>query len=283
MRIPTLLVAFAVAFPLTSAAEGDSPWLPIPGQYALSASYTQETAKEGYVGTTKLSISAITGGAATEFKRTTTRIGINYGFRDAVSFDASVGYGDVEVGSADSDSGVLDSVVGVKWRVVDEYVVDMFPTITLRGAAIINGNYDGGRLGGLGNDANGYELAAIVGKQFNNMFSLSGEVAVQNRSNNVPNATSLEVGAQYHFALRWSASAGYSSKKYGGDLDIGATEFTASRFQEVRDEHKLAKLSIGYAVAHNQGVTLNLAKSVGSGRNSVVDDQVVGVSYTYAL
>jgi hypothetical protein len=98
----------------------------------------------------------------------------------------------------------------------------------------------------------------------------------------VPNATFLEAGARYRFAPGWSASVGYSDKKYGGSLDIGGPGFSPDRFQQVRAERSVAKLGLGYGFAGNQGVALNLAKAL-SGRNTVKDDQIVGVSYTFAF
>jgi hypothetical protein len=52
-----------------------------------------------------------------------------------------------------------------------------------------------------------------------------------------------------------------------------------ARFQEVRAERGVAKLGVGFAFAANQGVALNFARAV-NGRNTVNDDQVIGVSYT---
>jgi hypothetical protein len=97
----------------------------------------------------------------------------------------------------------------------------------------------------------------------------------------VPTARFFEVGARYRLAPQWSASLGYSNKKYGGSLDIGGPGFTPDRFQDVRAERGVIKLGAGYALAGNQGVALNLARVV-SGRNTVKDDQVIGLSYTFA-
>ena len=44
----------------------------------------------------------------------------------------------------------------------------------------------------------------------------------------------------------------------------------------------MVKLGLGWAVAGNQGLALILAKTT-SGRNTVKDDQVTGLSYTYAF
>ena len=282
MKIRTLLAAAALTLPLAALAEGDSPWLPIPGQFSLSLNHTEQSGNDAYIGSTQLAVSAITGGAASSFKRSTTNLRLGYGFSDAVSFDATLGYGNVKAGAADKDSGPIDSVIGINWRVLDEFERPGFPTLTLRGAAIINGSYDGARLAALGNDQKGIELAVLLGKQLTPAFSVWAEVGVQDRSGAVPKATFFDLGARYRFAPKWSASLGYSAKNYSGDLDIGGPGFSPARFQEVRAERGIARLGIGYAIAGNQGVALNLAQVV-SGRNTVKDNQIVGVSYTIAF
>ena len=281
-HIRTLLSAAALTLPLAALAEGDSPWLPIPGELSLTLNHTEQSASDAYIGDTRLPLSAITGGAASKYRRSTTQLRVGYGLSDSVSLDATLGYGKVKVGAADNDSGLIDSVFGVNWHVLDEFERPALPTLTLRGAAIIKGSYDGARLAALGNDQNGFELAVLLGKQITPALGLWAEVGVQHRSGGVPNASFVDLGARYRFAPAWSASLGYSSKQYGGDLDIGGPGFTPARFQEVRAERGVAKLGVGYAFAGNQGLALNLARVV-SGRNTVKDNQVIGLSYTYAF
>ena len=99
----------------------------------------------------------------------------------------------------------------------------------------------------------------------------------------MPSAVFFELGARYRFAPKWSASLGYSEKKFHGNLDIkGAGFSSAAQFQQVREERGVVKLGLGWAIAGNQGLALNLAKTT-SGRNTVKDDQVTGLSYTYAF
>jgi hypothetical protein len=279
MRTRHFLAATVLALPLTALAEADSPWLPIPGQFTLGFSQTEQSGKSAYIGSTEMPLSAITGGGASKYKRSTTQFRASYGLSDSVSLDAALGFGRVEVGLADRDNGSTDSVLGVNWRVLDEFERPGLPSLTLRGAAILKGSYEGGRLASVGKDANGYELAVILGKQFTPELSLWSELGFQDRTDNVPNATFFELNGRYRFAPRWSATLGYSTKKFGGNLDIGGPGFAPSRFQQVREERELVKLGVGFAFAGNQGVALNLAKVTG-GRNSVKDDSTVGVSYT---
>jgi hypothetical protein len=278
-HLRTLLAAATLTLPLAALAEGDSPWLPIPGAFALSLNHTEQSAGNAYIGDTELPVATITGGGASKYKRSTTSLRFGYGLNDSVSFDAAVGFGKVKVGGADSDSGRTDATLGLNWRVLDEYERPGFPTLTLRGAAIFKGDYDGARLAALGNAQNGIELALLLGKELTPAFALWAEVGLQDRSGGVPNATFFDLGARFRFAPKWSLSLGYSDKKYGGDLDIGGAGFSPDRFQEVRTERSVAKLGIGYAIAGNQGLALNFA-SVLSGRNTVKDDQVIGLSYT---
>ena len=282
MKIQTLLAAATLILPLAALAENDSPWLPIPGQVSLSVNHTEQSGDSAYIGSARQPLLAVTGGGASKYRRSATQLRLGYGLSDAVSLDATLGYGKVRVGAADNSSGRLDSILGVNWRVLDEFERPGLPTLTLRGAAIIKGGYDGARLAALGNAQNGVEVAVILGKQVTSSLALWAEAGVQDRSGSVPNAVFYEVGARYRFAPSWSASLGYSDKKYGGNLDIGGPGFTPSRFQDVRAERGVAKLGIGYAIAGNQGLALNLAKAV-SGRNTVKDDHIVGLSYTYAF
>ena len=282
MQFRHLLISTLAALPLVAFAEGDSPWLPIPGQVSLGLNHTEQSGDNAYIGNKLLPLTAITGGAASKYKRATTTLRLDYGLSDALSFDATIGFAKVKVGAADNDSGMTDSTLGLRWRVLDEYEDPALPTLTLRGAAILKGNYDGARLASVGKDANGFEVAIVLGKQITPTFALSGEVGVQNRSDNVPNAIFYELAARYRFAPQWSASLGYSNKKFGGNLDIGGAGFSPARFQEVREERGVVKAGVGYAFASNQGVALNLAKTT-SGRNTVKDDQAIGLSYTFAF
>ena len=151
MKIQTLLAAATLILPLAAVAENDSPWLPIPGQVSLSVDHTEQSGDSAYIAGTRLPLSAITGGGASKYRRAATQLRLGYGLSDAVSLDATLGYGKVRVGAADNSSGRLDSILGVNWRVLDEFERPGLPTLTLRGAAIIKGGYDGARLAALGN------------------------------------------------------------------------------------------------------------------------------------
>lgn len=268
--------------PQFAMAEGTSPWLPIPGEFSITANYTFQSGDAAYIGENEIPVSAITGGAADDFERSTKTLLLSYGLSDTFAVDASLGYGDVEVGSADEDDGLTDTNIGLSWRVVDEYLSPGLPTLTLRGAVIIKGDYDGARLASVGNDENGFEFSLLAGKQLTNKLALSGEIGLQTRGGEVPNARHYHINAHYQIAEKWNATLGYSFKDYGGTLDIGGPGFTPARFQEVNAERELVKFGVGYALAANQGVSFTFATVV-DGRNTVIDDEIFSLSYTFSL
>ena len=195
LTLSTLTLA-TLTLPLLAHAEGLSPWLPIPGDVAISLNLSQQSGDTAYVGSTELPLSAITGGGANRYKRSTTTLRLGYGLSDSVALDASLGRGTVKVGGADNSSGSVDSTAGVSWRVLDEYEQSGLPTVTVRGGAIFKGSYDGARLAALGNAANGFEVSVAVGKQVTSALSLWAELGVQDRSNSIPKATFFELGAR---------------------------------------------------------------------------------------
>ena len=272
----------ACALPALSQAQSNSPWLPIPGGGSVGLSYTTQRAGTAYVGTQELPISAITGGGAQRYNRTAYGFNLSYGLTDAVSLDASIGGGSVKVGGADNSSGQTDTVLGANWRVLDEYESRGLPTVTLRAVAIISANYDGARLGALGKAANGYGLSVLVGKQIGSAFRVWGGLGLEDRSKGVPNAVFVDLNGAYSVTPQLALSVGYTSKKFGGNLDIGGPGFSPALFQNVREERQTARIGMSYAIAGNQSVALNLGKVTG-GRNTVKDDLVVGLGYSFGF
>jgi hypothetical protein len=283
MKIIHVSSAMAVALALSAAsiaqAQSSSPWLPIPGSGSIGLSYVGQTGDSAYVGSTQLPISGITSGAAQKYKRQTYSLKLGYGLTDSIALDASLGRGKATVGNADQSSGRTDSTLGVSWRVLDEYQSRSLPTLTLRAAAIINGSYEGARLAAIGKDASGYELAAIVGRQFGNSFRVWGGLAFEDRGNGVPNATSFDLNGAYSITPSLSLSVGYTNKKFSGNLDIGGPGFSPAAFQRVKEERETGRLGVSYAIASSQSVSLNLGK-VFSGRNTVKDDSILGLGYS---
>jgi hypothetical protein len=270
----------ALISPSLALAQSYSPWLPIPGSGSVGVSYVGQSGDSAYVmGDVDVPIVGITGGAATKYTRDSIGLNLSYGISDSLSVDAAFGHSRARAGAADRSSGLADSMIGLNWRVLDEYTNRSAPTITLRLAGIINGDYDGARLAAIGKDASGFQLGIIIGRQITPAFSVWAGAGIENRSNSVPNATYFDINAAYRIARGLSLSAGYTSKRFGGDLNIAGPGFTPARFQEVREQRDTARIGLSYAFAANQSLNVSLGKLV-NGRNTVKDDSIVGIGYT---
>jgi hypothetical protein len=282
-KLAALAAALAMTGSMAVAAQSNSPWLPIPGSGSVGLSYVTQSGDSAYVmGGMDVPISAITGGAASKFNRNSLGLKVAYGIADRVSVDASFGHAKVKAGAADSSSGLTDTVLGVNVRVLDEYENRSAPTVTLRLAGIINGNYDGARLAALGKDASGYELSLLLGKEITPKFRLWGGVSYEDRNRGVPSATAFDINAGYAVTQALSLSVGYTSKKYGGSLNIAGPGFSPAAFQRVNEQRDTIRLGGSYAIAGNQSVTLSFAKVTG-GRNTVKDDRILGLGYTFGF
>ncbi len=282
-KLSALAAALAMTGSMTAAAQSNSPWLPIPGSGSVGVSYVTQSGDSAYVmGGIDVPISAITGGAASKFKRDSLGLKVAYGVADMVSVDASFGHSKVKAGAADSSSGLTDTVLGLNVRVLDEYANRSAPTVTLRLAGIINGNYEGARLAALGKDASGYELSLLLGKEITPQFRLWGGVSYEDRSRGVPSATAFDINAGYAVTQALSLSVGYTSKKYGGSLNIAGPGFSPAAFQRVNEQRDTVRLGASYAIAGNQSVALSFATVTG-GRNTVKDDRILGLGYTFGF
>jgi hypothetical protein len=276
-------IAIGIAIiPMMSQAQSVAPWLPIPGSGTITLGYIDQSADSAYIGDKKLPVSGITGGAASKYKRSSFGLNFNYGLSDSLSIDGTLARGKVKVGAADNSSGLLDTVIGLNWRVVDEYETRNAPTVTLRLTGILNGDYDGAKLAALGKDANGFGLNAIVGRQFSSTLRAWGGIGYENRSKAVPNAVSFDANIGYRVLPALDLTAGYVSKKYDGTLDIGGPGFSPAAFQRVKEQRQIAKIGASYSIAGNQSVGLSLAKVL-DGRNTVKDDRIFGVNYSYGF
>jgi hypothetical protein len=261
-----------------AAAQSASPWLPIPQSGSVGVTYVSQSAKEAYIGDKLLPLSGITSGGASNYKRQNLGVNIAYGITDAFSIDAAIARSKVKVGAADNASGWADSKLAANFRVLDEYESRSAPTITLRGAAIFNGGYDGAKLAAIGKDASGFEFSVLVGRQFNDAFKVWGGIGFEKRTD-IPRARFFDINAAYTVLPGLSLSAGFTNKAYGGGLDIGGAGFSPARFQEVKEERSTLRLGAAYAIARNQSVAINFGKAI-KGRNTVKDDRIIGLGYT---
>lgn len=258
-----------LTLPVVAMADG-APWLPVPGSTQLSIGYINQTGDEFTAGTEKMALPM-------EIEQKTYSISLQHGVNEYLSVDAKLNYASSSFGASD-DSARGDSVIGLNWLLVDEFERVGMPTVTLRTAAIIAGDYDTGKIDAVGDGADGIELSLLAGKFLTPKLTVSGKIGYRNRSDSVPDDLFVDVNVGYSIASFATLSAGYSTTRSRGDLDIGGAGFSPDRFPELREDRDLAKIGVAFAVAPQTALNVNYGEIV-SGRNTTLAS-VWGVSMT---
>lgn len=270
-------IAFLVAATLSAAvwAEG-SPWLPIPQSGSISVSHVYQDAEKFYRGKDRRRLPF--GG----IEQSTTWVTLNYGLTDSLALDAQGGHSEVETDNGMESDGMIDTTVGLTWRVVDEDISETgLPSIAVRVAGIIAGDYDTGMPQAIGDGGDGFEASLLAGKIFDGRFALSAEVGRRERNDNVPGETFLNIGAYLVATPKLALLAQYHKTMSDGDLDIGGPGFSPARFPETDED--IDRVSIGGSFNLTNQLSLGLNWfSILDGRNTADFDAILGtVTYTF--
>lgn len=254
---------------LTSGAQAATPWLPIPGAGYGALSYVYQTADEIFAGDTRADL-------PTDLEQHTASLYLEYGVTDALALDARIGYAstsflqDPVLSPSDSLDGLTDTNLGLRWRLVDEATSD-WPTVTLRIAGNIRGDYETGALNAIGDGASGAEFSLIVGKAFENGLSLYAEGGYRVRDDPVPDEQFYNVGAAYAFAPRWTGSVSLRFVDALSGIDIGSPGFTPARFPETEEDFNIVDVGLGYQLTESVRVAAGYG-TVFDGRNTAIQD-----------
>jgi len=269
--------------PLSSLADG-SPWLPIPHSGTVNLSYVFQTADEFYRAAQKSSTPA--GGQ--DIDQHTLWLNVNYGLSEEVALDLKMGYAKSEYvvdpprSFDESLNGLSDSSIGLTWRLVDEDISEIgLPSVAVRAAWIVAGDYETGSIHSIGDGANGVEGSLIVGKIFAERVALSGELGYRQRSQDVPNDVFFNLGAYFIVTPKLTGSLEYKLNNAVSGLDIGAPGFSPARFPELKEESEIIGVGVSYNATNTLNLGLNLATVI-DGRNTN-DTNAIGLSVAYAF
>lgn len=265
-----LVVVSLLLLPGFALAEG-SPWLGIPGSGQVAVSVINQAGDDFYVAKEKMTL-------PTKIKQSTVSLGVQYVLSDDVSVDGALNYARSRFSPPagfpiphGNESGLADSTVGVKWRLVDEFDSAGAPTVAVRAGAIIKGNYQVGKIDSIGDGSSGVEASVLVGKFLTTALSVSGELGYRHRSNGVPADVFSSVDASYSVNAHLSLAAGYSMVRSRGSLDLGTPAFAPSKFPLLREDRDLVHVGVGVNVARNVSLAVNYGKVI-AGRNTTKAD-----------
>lgn len=253
-----------------------SPWLPIPKSGSISVSYVHQDAEKFYRGKDRRRLPF--GG----IEQSSTLVTLNYGLTDSLALDAQGGHSDVETDNGMESDGMMDTTVGLTWRVVDEDISETgMPSIAVRVAGIIAGDYDTGMPQAIGDGGDGFEASLIAGRIIDNRFALSAEVGRRERNDNVPGETFFNASAFALISSKLALSVQYHKTMSDGDLDIGGPGFSPARFPETDED--IDRISVGGNFNLTSQISLGLNWfSILDGRNTADFDAILGtVRYTF--
>lgn len=265
--------------PLVASADG-SAWLAEPGTGFVNVSYVHQTADEFYRAQEKRPTPA--GGE--DLSQGTVWVNLDYAMTDSLAVDVQVGWAQsdfVELfpGPAPEDgySGLVDTTIGLTWRMVDEAIVDA-PSVAFRIGGIVAGDYDTGYINALGDGGNGYEASLIVGKFLGDRLGVSGEFGYRDRDNDIPAAVYANVSALWLLNDQFALGFDYQQVNSETALDIGGPGFSPARFPELEEDTQ----SVGLRLFWNLGdVGLNLFHArVVDGRNTAANG-ITGATVSY--
>ena len=217
IRTSAFLAALTLAAPAWS--EG-SPWLPVPKSGDFSIAHVSQSADNYWRGTTGDDKGVLGFGP---IDQTTLWFKGTYGLSDALAID-------IEFGSSETDPGVspppasdgrTDTTIGATWRIVDEDISEAgLPSVAVRVAAVIAGNYDVGLPTAIGDGAGGFDASVVAGKIFAERIAFSGELGLRDRNDGVPGSTFLDLGAYLLLSPRLILEAGFYKTWSDGNLHI---------------------------------------------------------------
>lgn len=279
------LVAAAMMATGSPAFADGSPWLPDPETGSITISYVSQNATEFY--------HPHKDPLKDNLSQDTVSVEGRYGLSDEFAIDFRVGGArskyrypspgmpsDIPIGQ-ESYSGLTDTNVGIVYRVVDELVSPSLPSIALRAAGIIAGNYETGFANAIGDGGNGLELSAMIGKFFANRVALSGEFGYRDRDNNIPSDFFMNLSGGVLVMNSVGLSINYKLVDALSGLDIGEAPFSRHRFPQVEENIHF----LGGTATFNVTDTTNVSVSYGEvidGRNTA-KSKVWSVSLGYSF
>lgn len=284
---PKRTLAAVALFAGIPAAFGQSAWLPEPRAWELTPVYTFQTFDQFWMGDQKVD----NPNDGDSLDQHSAYLAVEYGFAKNWAADVAVGYTYSSSsafnpgGESESDDGLADTQIGIRYRLIDENDTSaILPlTLTVRAGAIIEGTYDPNYPFSAGDGASGGRFSLLWGKNFGHTgLSTYGEAAFQTRANDVPDDLILAAGVAYTCKAGITVNAGYRLIQGLSGPDIGSPGFgTDFGFPQVKEESQNFETGIGYTDSGGRYYQFFYARTF-EGRNTGEKD-VFGLAVTFGF
>ena len=259
------------------ALAAGSPWLAEPQTGSVSVVYVSQKADKKWTGRGGTQYGPMPDDG--ELTQGTLWLLGDYALRDNVAIDGQIGWARSEL-AANSDRGLADARFGVTWRLADELVGQPL-SVSVRGGAIVAGNYDTGFIYALGDGGSGVEASVLVGKVFAERLGVSAELGHRRRGNDIPAETYYNLAAFLQASDRVTLAVDYQRVNSNGDLNIGVDPFTPDRFPEAAEETTVVGGRATVNLTDTASATFFYGDTI-DGRNTS-DSRILGVSVSYGF
>jgi hypothetical protein len=259
-----------------------SAWIVQEGEWVVTPSFTYQTYDSFWAKTTEVSPPPF----ADEVNQYTASITVEYGLMEDVALDITVGYtlAEVDGGTFSDNDGASDTLLGVRWKFLDEFETECVyaPTLTLRLGGIIAGSYEESMPHSPGDGASGGEISLLFGKAFGETgFGMFGDLGFRARTDDVPEDFFSSVGMYKTFLEDFTVSVGYRLNHGLNGLDIGGPGFSPARFPELQEINHNIETGISYTDSGNRTYSFLYAHTV-DGENTAEKD-VFSFAVSFAL
>lgn len=286
MNFVSKLMASAVLAAVPSVY-AQSAWLPESGRWEVTPVYTFQTFDEFWMGDT----SVRNPNDGDSLDQHSGFIAVEYGFASGWAADVALGYTHSAssafngTGEKQSDDGLADTQVGIRYRLIDEDDPDAFVpiTLTLRVGGIIEGTYDPNFPFSAGDGASGAKFSTLWGKTFGSTgLSTYGELGFQTRAQDVPDDFLASFGVGYTCPGGVTLHTGYRLIQGLSGPDIGDPGFGATfGFPQVKEESHNLEAGIGYTDGGGRFYQFFYARTL-EGRNTG-EKNVFGFAVTFGF
>ena len=253
-----------------------SPWLPIPRTLEVNVSQVVQESTEFYRGTDRRGL------PFGRFDQSTTWIGVKYGLSDKFALDFRGGTSNLDAGALGENRDTVDWTVGITHSFLDE-IEHGTPSVAVRIAAIIAGDYEVGRPNSVGDGADALQVNIAVGKVISARWALAADLGLKFSSDDVPQETMFNAGANFQASDRIGFYAQYQLQRSDGSLDIGESGFTPAAFPETEEEYDRVRVGVGFSATPELRLDFSYYDTL-DGRNTAdFDAYSLTVSYTHDM
>ncbi len=236
---------------------------PVPtGKTELTASFSFQTYDQFFDSSRSVSLSAF---GIKQIDQYSANLYAEHGLSEDVTLDLMLGWTwatmntPLVAGQPAEIDGLNDTVLGLRWRFLDEQKTPSLPTLALRVGGTLGGSYESGFINSPGKGASGAEYGLLLGKYYEACRTgIYSSLLHKLFDGSAPDQLHFGLGIYYLVSDRISIFANYRRIESLSGVDFDSPAFNLGRFRELREKSDNLEYGVGYtdAMGRNYGLTL---------------------------